>query len=338
MLICTRNRPEHLEYCLAAVFCLAYPRFDVLVVDNAPSDERAREVTRRWGARYILEPLKGLSRARNRGARSCTTEIVAFIDDDAMPDPEWLTRLVTEFEDPRVMAVTGRILPLRIQTTTEYDCALIGGSSDQRRVIDRETPYWFELANFGGLGDGGNMAFRRRAFEIWPGFDERLGRGTTLDQCEEHHAFFSLLDRGYRVVYTPLGVVHHPYPRTAKEFRQRHFKLDVASAAYMTFLFIEEPFYRRKVARYAAEGLAGIHRPWREAVKQAHSPISHKLRSLVGRLYGPLLYLQSTFARRFFRASPASAHHDFAEFPTVCVEDSCPLAESFAIGGSPSQD
>ena len=66
-------------------------------------------------------------------------------------------------------------------------------------VFDRETPFWFERANFGGIGDGGNMAFRRCVFDIWPGFDERLGRGAVIDGGEEHYAFFSLLDRGYRI-------------------------------------------------------------------------------------------------------------------------------------------
>jgi cellulose synthase/poly-beta-1,6-N-acetylglucosamine synthase-like glycosyltransferase len=70
----------------------------------------------RWGVRYVVEPLVGLSRARNRGARACDSEIVAFLDDDALPEPEWLSGLLREFEDPLVMAVTGRILPLSVET------------------------------------------------------------------------------------------------------------------------------------------------------------------------------------------------------------------------------
>ena len=70
------------------------------MVDNAPSDDRSREVAPRWGVRYVTEPVRGLSRARNRGARSCETEIVAYIDDDAVAEPDWLTMLVRDFEDP----------------------------------------------------------------------------------------------------------------------------------------------------------------------------------------------------------------------------------------------
>ena len=109
VVISTRHRPAQLEKCLEAVARLEYPRFEVMVVDSAPSDSRAREVAERWGTGYILEPVPGASRARNRGARASISEIVASLDDDAMPEPGWLSGLVREFEDPMVMAVGGRI-------------------------------------------------------------------------------------------------------------------------------------------------------------------------------------------------------------------------------------
>src|SRR2546428_12256692 len=70
VVICTRARPTHLERCLTAVARLVYAHFEVLVVDNAPSDVRTREVAAQWGVRYISEPVPGLSRARNRGAQA----------------------------------------------------------------------------------------------------------------------------------------------------------------------------------------------------------------------------------------------------------------------------
>jgi len=111
VVICTRDRPERLEQCLEAVARLDYPRVDALIVDNAPSDSRTRDLAARRGVRYLVEPLPGLSRARNRGARACETEIVAFLDDDAIPEPDWLSALAAEFMDPLVMAVAGRVRP-----------------------------------------------------------------------------------------------------------------------------------------------------------------------------------------------------------------------------------
>ena len=112
IVICTRNRPRELDRCLAAVKHISYPDFDVLVVDNAPEDDRTREVADRWGVRYLAEPVAGLSRARNRGALVCDSDFVAYLDDDAVPTAKWLRALAREFRDPRVMAVTGRTLEL----------------------------------------------------------------------------------------------------------------------------------------------------------------------------------------------------------------------------------
>ena len=107
------------------------------------------------------------------------------------------------------------------------------------------------------------MAFRRRAFDLWPGFDERLGRGVILDGGEEHHAFFSLIDRGYRVVYTPDAVVHHPCPRDHRGSPCAPPERPSASTGYITLLFVEEPRYRRKVFNYVLEALQGTPRTWR---------------------------------------------------------------------------
>src|SRR5688572_13183222 len=187
VVVCTRDRPVELERCLEAVAKLDSVGHDVLIVDNSSTDGRTPEIAARYGFRVLNEPLEGLSRARNVGARACRTEIVAYLDDDAIPEPGWLTNVVAEFDDPSVMAVTGKILPIEIDTEAERLFERLGGfgSHETRKVLDRTTPSWFEIACFGGMGSGGNMAVRRRAFDVWPGFDERLGAGTELPGYEE---------------------------------------------------------------------------------------------------------------------------------------------------------
>ena len=159
-----------------------------------------------------------------------------------------------------------------------------------RRVVDRSTPAWFELANFGGLGDGGSMAFRRAAFDVWPGFDERLGRGAALDASEEHYAFFCLLDRGYRAVFTPEAIGHHPLPRTLADMRTRCLRDLTASTAYFTFLFVEQPRYRWRVLKYVLEAMRNKQRKWRgDTGSDSRHPVPW-WRGLRACLSGPLLY------------------------------------------------
>ena len=258
VVICTRDRPKLLERCIAAALRVDYPGFEVLVVDNAPTNDETREVAERWGVRCVVEPVPGLSRARNRGARACSTEIVAFIDDDALVEPDWLTALAREFSDPLVMAATGMVIPLKVETEAEKLCAgAVASGSHQRRVVDRQTAQWFELASFGGLGDGMNMAFRRRAFDLWPGFHERLGRGAVVCGDEEHLAFLSLIGLGYRVAHTPRAVVRHPYPSTMRDLRSRELRSLASTMGYVTHLFFEEPRHRRALVKYVTEALLG---------------------------------------------------------------------------------
>jgi glycosyltransferase involved in cell wall biosynthesis len=298
VVVCTRNRPAELDRCLSAVSRLVYPAFEVMVVDNAPSDRRTREVAERWGVRYILEPLPGLSRARNRGARACDSEVIAFLDDDAVPEFDWLTCLAREFSDPIVMAVAGRRLPLTTQTETERLCTWMN-DRHQRFVVDRGSPQWFEIVNFGGIGTGMNMAFRRRAFDVWPGFHERLGRGTILRGGEEHHAFFSLVDHGFKVVHAPDALVRHPFPSTLDALRAKQTN-DLASATgYIALLFMEERRHRWAVVKYVLEGLRGKQRSWRTQARPGVRLVPW-WRVPLARLAGPLLYGWSRLTERCF--------------------------------------
>lgn len=243
VVICTRNRANELDVCLQSVARLCYSNYEVLVVENGVPDGRTRAIAERYGVRYLNSPRVGLSRARNDGARACTTDLVAYIDDDARPHRDWLASLASEFSEPLVMAVAGNILPPanNNDTVRQPTRASIWCSSErqQHRIVDSQTPNWFTLTNFGGVGDGGNMCFRRTAFDLWPGFDERLGRGALLNSAEEHFSFFRLVLLGFRCIHTPYAIVEHPYPDSAEEW-QRYHRNNIANAvAYVCLLWAE---------------------------------------------------------------------------------------------------
>jgi hypothetical protein len=94
------------------------------------------------------------------------------------------------------------------------------------------------------------MAVRRKSFDHWPGFNERLGLGTAVPGSADYYALFEIMKRGHRVVFTPAAIVHHPLPSTLAEARARSFRGLQASIAYMSFLFVEEPPYRRELLSY----------------------------------------------------------------------------------------
>jgi glycosyltransferase involved in cell wall biosynthesis len=300
---------------LAEVTRLDYSDFDVVVVDNAPADHRTLEVVQNAHVRYCVEPLPGLSRARNQGVSLCRSDIVAFIDDDEIPDRRWLHGLGAEFNDPLVMTVTGRILSSTRGTSTEGRAVLASRDRGTARLaVDRDTHRWFELTNFGGMGSGGNMAFRRSAFDIWPGFDVRLGRGAVISGGEEHRAFFSLVDRGYRIVYTPEAVVRHPPATSLAEVQARHLGNRAAAVAYMALLLAEEPRYRRATLKYFAEGMLGRRRSWRLRASE-QSGIASRAVDLIAGTRGLLMCARAHFLKPAVVASLRSASIQSA--PTV---------------------
>jgi cellulose synthase/poly-beta-1,6-N-acetylglucosamine synthase-like glycosyltransferase len=252
VVVCTRDRPAELERCLDGLARLDASPAEILLVHSVPCDAYAEKSAARHNLRCLIEPLPGVSHARNRGARAVETEFVAFLDDDSVPEPQWLSALLDEFADPRVMAVTGHARGLGAETDLERALARTAGAEfggPERLVFDRENADWFFAANFGVIGIGMNMAFRRRVFDEGLAFDVRLGRGTHLYGCEEPRIFFELIKSGHRIVYTPRSVVLHPFPATLDGVRMRHLKALEASGAYAAMVLVEEPGYRGRLLR-----------------------------------------------------------------------------------------
>lgn len=257
VIVCTRDRPLQLEACLDAVAGQRHPHFDILVVDNGGT-EAVNEICRRHSAACISEPVAGLTRARNLGARAARGDIVAYIDDDAIAEPEWLAALAREFDDPEVAAVAGRTRYMLAQDDSLRMSDLdapgeIGRRPHQR--FDRRTRDWFTLACFGGIGDGNTMAFRRSVLTSSVRFDERLGRGRLLDSGDEHVAFMSLISDGYRVTHAPDAVVRHPMPAEPSRRGAKRFRDLRASVAYIIFLWLQFPGHRMDLARFLRRAL-----------------------------------------------------------------------------------
>jgi hypothetical protein len=196
--ICTRDRPDDLVRALAAVTRLTAGRYPVLVVDNNPSTSATRDIVATTpGVDYVREDIPGLNAARNRALRTARTEVVAFTDDDAAPEPGWLDGLLRNFNHRLVLGVTGLTLPLELQT-------------DAQEWFERYTPFGrgyfrhvFEPAECsphvaGSIGAGANMALRRDVLDLVGPFDESLDAGTPTRSGGDHEMFSRILAHGYR--------------------------------------------------------------------------------------------------------------------------------------------
>ena len=125
--ICTKDRPDDLASLLKSLqtSIVAAARrnvaLEIIVVDNAPSDDRTRQTALSFpGTRYVLEPKPGLNFARNRAVLEARGDWVAFMDDDVSADAGWLDG----FLDAAVAyadagCITGLVLPLELETEAQ---------------------------------------------------------------------------------------------------------------------------------------------------------------------------------------------------------------------------
>jgi glycosyltransferase involved in cell wall biosynthesis len=221
--ICTRGRPEGLSRLLSSLHAQDYPSLRVLVVDNAPLDDRARRVVGEHSSQldvsYVVEPRPGLSHARNRSIEASEGEIIAWVDDDEVCDRWWAAELARGFvEHPGADAVSGMILPAEIDTPAQLWFERYGGHSKGRGF----TPEAFSPASrhaqsplypLPPFGTGACMAFRRGAIERIGRFDPALGAGTPTLAGEDAAAFSTLLFLGGTVVWQPTALVSHWHRR-----------------------------------------------------------------------------------------------------------------------------
>lgn len=203
----TKGRPHLLERCLAALAkqTLAAGDYEVIVVDDGPSRETFHAVEQLAGLgeriRYLENrgPRHGPAAARNLGWRSANADVIAFTDDDTVPDADWLREGLAAFSDPAVAGAMGRIVvPLpKHPTDHELDTAGLEGAE-------------FATAN---------AFYRRWALEEAGGFDERF----TAAWREDADLYFTLLERGHRLVRAPFAIVIHPAreARWAESVRQQ---------------------------------------------------------------------------------------------------------------------
>src|SRR5262249_49773393 len=106
VVLCSYNGKRYIGESLSALEYLDYPNYEVIVVDDGSTDTTA-EIAARHPVRLIRTENRGLSAARNTGLNAATGDIIAYIDDDAFPDRDWLKRLALAFLDAEYVGVGG---------------------------------------------------------------------------------------------------------------------------------------------------------------------------------------------------------------------------------------
>lgn len=202
----TQKRWDRLNAAIASVLAQPAAPQIVLVIDH--EDELLERVRRRWPELTALsnEFQRGLSGARNTGVRHASGDLVAFLDDDAVAEAEWLHYLLAPFADAQVVCVggsarpdwpDGRPSPFPDELLWTVGCTYLGQPTERA-----------DVRNVMGC----SMAFRRGILVAAGAFDLNTGRvGSIPLGCEETELCIRLrqLDPDRRIVFEPRSVVTH---------------------------------------------------------------------------------------------------------------------------------
>jgi glycosyltransferase involved in cell wall biosynthesis len=207
VIVCAYNAEATLGECLEHACALDYPRLEIVVVDDGSTDSTADIARRHPEARLVSISRSGLATARNEGLKNTAGEIVAFLDSDAYPSPDWLYYLALGFDKEDVVGVGGpNECPVDEGRRAQEIAAAPGGPIHVLLSDDRAEHI-----------PGCNMAFKRDALEQLGGFDPiYIVAGDDVDFC------WRVLDRDLQIGFHPAALVwHHPRPTIGGYLRQQ---------------------------------------------------------------------------------------------------------------------
>ena len=250
--ICTFRRPAGLLRLLRSLARLdpASPRHEIIVVDNdaGRSGEAAVRQARTEGlaVQYLVEPVRGIARARNRSVEPARGEFVAFIDDDEEADPLWLAQLHAEVARHGADGGVGPVLPRFHDRAPRW---LVEGG-----FFDRPRPPTGTVLTLRGMRTGNALVRRRYLTALRGPFDERYA----FSGGEDTDLFVRLCALGCRIIAVDTAIVHEhlaPNRTTVSWLLRRRFLIGMGSAR---FYAAEVPGVRRgrQRVRWLASGLA----------------------------------------------------------------------------------
>jgi len=278
--VCTHDRPDKLERLLQSLMRQTCQPGVVLVVDNAPSTDATATLVRRLpGFVYVRETVPGLDFARNRALRESDSEIVAYVDDDAIVAEDWVESIAAVFsESPAIGVCTGKVEALTMTTEGARLFEANGGfgRGDQRIHLPPGAgarppglPKPFAAWAF-SVGAGVSLAVRRRFALELGGFDEALDMGAVLPGGGDTDMLWRMLEARHHVVYEPRVRAWHEHRADQHGVAQQLLGHGRANIATLTKCVAVAPWRRKPPA---AAFLA-----WRLA-----KPVVRLARRLVGR-------------------------------------------------------
>ena len=213
IIIPTYNRPNQLASCLKSLSCLNYPsdKFEVILVNDGgvtPADDVISTFKDRINIIVINQTNKGPASARNNGVRTANGELLAFTDDDCLPEPNWLNALGECLRDNPECIVGGSTLNLLHDNLYSTASQLICELAYKHYSVDHKQSTFF-CSN--------NIAFSKKKFLEIGGFDESFKTAEDRELCKRW------LNNGLKMIFVPEAIIFHAHRLSLVPFIKQHF-------------------------------------------------------------------------------------------------------------------
>ena len=214
VVVCSYNGSRTIRFCLDGVLKLDYPDYEVIVVDDGSTDSLA-EIAAEYPVRLIRSENHGLSNARNLGLQAATGKVIAYLDDDASPEPDWLTFIVDALQRGGFVGVGGPNIPPAGDADAAVAVARSPGGPMHVLLSDTTAEHI----------PGCNMAFITEALRMIGGFDRQFRiAGDDVDIC------WRLQARGWRLGFAPAAVVWHKRRNSIRAYWRQQLNYGKAEA------------------------------------------------------------------------------------------------------------
>ncbi|PYJ41697.1 MAG: glycosyl transferase [Verrucomicrobia bacterium] len=206
IIVCSYNGATTLRACLESLSKLNYSSYEIVLVDDGSTDNTDQIAAEFPSVRYVHQPNRGLSAARNTGAAAARGEVFVYTDADCMVDVDWLSYLIGTLTTGDYAGVGGPNVPPPARNWVQACVAAAPGGPSHVLLTDTVAEHI----------PGCNMAFWRWAFENVGGFDPEYHKaGDDVDFC------WRLQQAGGVIAFSPAAIVWHHRRFTLRAFHQQ---------------------------------------------------------------------------------------------------------------------